>query len=479
MTTSFTGFTRRAALAAAAAALAGCAQWAAPIAPVGDAPNVARAPAPVEAAAHPPIVFVHGNGDTAALWMTTIWRFESNGWPRERLHAIDLPYPLARDLDNVAQAGRTATTEHRQFLAAEVDRVLRRTGAKQVVLMGNSRGGNAIRSYIAMGGAAQVSHAILGGTPNHGVQANAAVRAMNEFNGAGPFLTALNNQGAPGLEITPGPQWMTVRSDNNDKFAQPDGAWLGQPGQPTNVTFAGPELAGAQNVVLPGIDHRETSYGPLAFQAAYRFITGQAAARKQVQAEATVVLDGQVSGVGLGNDPAQGGYATNLPLAGATVEVYATAPATGERQGAARWRKTVGADGRWGPFKADVGSTFEFVISAPGYAVLHVYRSPFPRSSDIVHFRADRLMDADKDAGAVVSLTRPRGYFGVRRDKVVLDDQDPAPGIPRGVAGVAVSKLKLPAGPQRAVAGQFNEERIVGRTWPVADKHLVLLELHY
>jgi len=27
----------------------------------------------------PPIVFVHGNGDTAALWTTTLWRFESNG----------------------------------------------------------------------------------------------------------------------------------------------------------------------------------------------------------------------------------------------------------------------------------------------------------------------------------------------------------------------------------------------------------------
>ena len=30
----------------------------------------------------PPIVFVQGNGDTAALWQTTVWRFESNGWPR-------------------------------------------------------------------------------------------------------------------------------------------------------------------------------------------------------------------------------------------------------------------------------------------------------------------------------------------------------------------------------------------------------------
>ncbi|HEX7438549.1 MAG TPA: twin-arginine translocation pathway signal, partial [Caldimonas sp.] len=30
-----------------------------------------------DAAGRPPIVFVHGNGDTAGLWITTIWRFES------------------------------------------------------------------------------------------------------------------------------------------------------------------------------------------------------------------------------------------------------------------------------------------------------------------------------------------------------------------------------------------------------------------
>ena len=47
--------------------------------------------------ARPPIVFVHGNGDTAALWTPTIWRWQSNGWPRERLHAIDFPLPSARD----------------------------------------------------------------------------------------------------------------------------------------------------------------------------------------------------------------------------------------------------------------------------------------------------------------------------------------------------------------------------------------------
>jgi triacylglycerol lipase len=46
-----------------------------------------------------PIVFVHGNGDTAALWITTMWRFESNGYPHELLHAVDLHYPTARTVD--------------------------------------------------------------------------------------------------------------------------------------------------------------------------------------------------------------------------------------------------------------------------------------------------------------------------------------------------------------------------------------------
>ena len=426
----------------------------------------------------PPIVFVHGNGDTAALWITTLWHFESNGWPRERLHAIHLPYPLARDSDERAQPGRTSTTEHRNFLAAEVDKVLAATGARQVVLFANSRGGNAIRSYCMNGGAPKVSHAILGGTPNQGVRADPNSNPGNEFNGAGPFLTALNNQGGPGLETTPGPKWMTIRSDNNDKFAQPEGTWLGAPGKPTGVTFEGPALKGALNVVLPGVDHRETSFSPQAFAAAFEFITGRQPTTLAFTPEAQVTLDGQVSGLGLNNDPSTGSFVNNLPLVGATVEVYATDAATGERQGAAVWRKVVTADGRWGPFKADGRSTYELVISAPGYAVTHIYRQPFPRASNIVNLRADRLLDADKGAGSVLTFTRPRGYFGLPRDRVVLDGQDPAPGLPKGVAGLSVSKIKLPAAAPRAVVASFNGRSIVGRSWPATDNHLVLLELH-
>ena len=436
----------------------------------------ATGPAPADL---PPIVFVHGNGDTAGLWLTTIWRFESNGWPRARLHAIDLPYPLARDDDTKPQEGRSSTDDHMRFLAAEVDKVRAATGASKVVLVGNSRGGNAIRNYIANGGGAdKVSHAILGGTPNHGVRANPNSGTGNEFNGAGLFLMGLNApKGANGDEVAPGPKWLTIRSDNNDKFAQPDGAWLGARGTPTNVTFEGPALKGAENVVIAGIDHRETSFGVKAFEQAYRFVTGKTPATLGITPEQKVTLDGKVSGFGVANQ--QGSAPSNLPLAGATIEVYATNPATGERLGAARHRKTIGADGAWGPFATDAHTPLEFVIAAPGYATTHIYRSPFARSSTVVNLRAERLLDADKDAKAVVTLTRPRGYFGVPRDRINLDGKSPPAGIPPGVAGVSTAKLKVSDEAMRPVAGEFNGERIVGRAWPVADNQLVLLELHY
>jgi triacylglycerol lipase len=432
---------------------------------------------------HPPIVFVHGNGDTAAIWVATMWRFESNGWPRDRLYAVDMPYPHARDDDTKPQAGRTSTADQTRFLAAEIDKVLKATGARKVVLFGLSRGGHPIRSYIAeSGNAAKVSHAILGGTLNHGVYANPNLNPNNEFNGAGPYLTALNAPKGPnGDEVTPGVRWMTIRSDNNDRYAQPDGAQTGLPGfvGPTGVSFDTPALKGAENVVIAGIDHRETALGPKAFEQAYRFITGTPPARVAIVPETSVVLNGKLSGQGVNNDPGKGSFASNLALAGATVEIYATNPATGERIGPPVHRKFILADGLWGPFNADPKASYEFVISAPGYATTHVYRSPFPRSSAFVNLRAERIADADRDARAIVSLTRPRGYFGVPRDQLVFDGKNPPGGVPAGVPRISAAKLKILDAPGRAVEGEFNGERIVGRAWPSAENHITFLELMY
>jgi len=425
----------------------------------------------------PPIVFVPGNGDTAAIWMTTIWRFESNGWPRGRLHAIDMPYPNARADDSKAEPGRSSTAEHTAYLAAEVEKVLAATGASKVALVGNSRGGYPIRNFVANGGGAGlVSHIVLGGVPNHGVWAHNGFLPGSEFNGVGPFLTGLNApRGAEGNEVVPGIRWMTIRSDNGDKYAQPDGVWIGQRGTPTNVGFDGPALKGAENVVLAGIDHRETSFSAKAFAETYRFIAGKAPATLAIAPEASVVLDGTVSGLGLDNRA--GNFTTNLPLAGATVEVYATNPGTGERLGEAKHRKTIDSDGRWGPFQADGAATYEIVVAAPGYATTHIYRSPFPRSSQVVSLHPERLADADRDAKSLVIFNRMRGYFGVPRDRIVLDGTSPPAGIPAGVPGVSTAKLKIGDNFGRSVAGEFNGERIVGRAWPAAENRVVILDL--
>ena len=423
--------------------------------------------APV-AESRPPIVFVHGNGDSAALWITTIWRFESNGYERNLLHAMDFSYPLARSDDAKPQPLRSSTADAMRELSAKVAEVRKSTGRDKVVLIGNSRGGNAIRNYVKNGGgAAYVSHVVLGGALNHGVFDWEETRG-SEFNGKGPFMTQLNS--GP-LEVVDGIRFMTIRSDDNDKYAQPLGTFLGNPERRTGVGFDAPELKGAENVVIPKIDHRETAFDTPAFTEMFRFITGSPPARQTIASEMRPVLNGVVGGV-------EAGVATNLAVAGARVEIYEVSRETGARRGAPVHAKTTGADGLWGPFTAQLETAYEFVIQAPGHAITHIYRSPFPRSSDIVHLRPADLAKGDELAGSVVSITRPRGYFGHGRDMFTLDGKVP-PGINQGVPGASVGKLLLPPGPLRAVPARFNDEAITVQNWPAKEGHVVFAEFHY
>ena len=98
--------------------------------------------APTSPAAQvPPILFVHGNGDHAALWLTTLWRMESNGVARDRMLAINFTDPLARSDDAVAQPNRSSAEDQRRELGEAIKELKRRTGAARVALVGNSRGG--------------------------------------------------------------------------------------------------------------------------------------------------------------------------------------------------------------------------------------------------------------------------------------------------------------------------------------------------
>src|SRR5712675_828266 len=420
------------------------------------------------AAQVPPILFVHGNGDHAALWITTWWRMESNGVPRDRMFAINFTDPLARTDDTVPQPDRSSTEDQRRELGDAIRELKRRTGASRVALVGNSRGGNSIRSYIKSGGA-DVSHAVLCGVPNHGVY-DWDDGLGNEFNGRGPFLRGLNEGES---EVTPGTSFLTLRSDGLDKYAQADGRFVGKPGTPTGITAEGPALKGATNLVLGAVDHRETAFSPRAFREIYKFIAGREPDRVAIAQEAQVKLGGLVTGT-------PGGVQTNRPVAGAAVEIYRVSPDTGERIGGAIHASQSAEDGRWGPAQVDPSWHLEIVLTAAGSTTTHFYRSPFPRSSDIVHLRAARpLGAADAGAGAVVLISRPRGYFGLPRDVVLLDGKEPT-DVKAGVPTDAVSTLRLSAAEAgRPVTALFNQERIVARAWPASENRIAIAELTY
>jgi hypothetical protein len=310
---------------------------------------------------------------------------------------------------------------------------------------------------------------VLCGVPNHGIYLSDE-NLGNEFNGSGPFLRGLNEGES---EVTPGTAFLTLRSDGIDKYAQADGRFVGKPGTPTGIAADGPALKGATNLVLGAVDHRETAFHPRAFREIFKFIAGREPALIAIAPEAEVRLSGLVTGT-------PDGVQTNRPVLGASVEVYRVSSETGERIGGPIHSSQTSADGRWGPAQVDPSWYLEIVLTSAGSATTHFYRSPFPRSSDIVHLRAARpLGPADAGAGAVLLMSRPRGYFGLPRDVVLFDGKEPV-DVKAGVPTDPVSTLRLPAAEAgRPVTALFNQERIVARAWPASENRISVAELTY
>ena len=107
-----------------------------PVAALGQQPQQQqRRQAPAsEPGMPPPVVFVHGNGDSGALWINNIWRFEANGYKRNQLFAIDFSYPSALSDDSKIQPFRSSTAEALKELAAFVAQVRKETRRRKVAL---------------------------------------------------------------------------------------------------------------------------------------------------------------------------------------------------------------------------------------------------------------------------------------------------------------------------------------------------------
>ena len=411
-----------------------------------------------EAQTNPPIVFVPGNGDDATKWLPVIWLFESNGYPADRLFSIRFTDPSARRENTKAEAFRSSTTDQASELGGFVARVLLQTKASKVVLVGSSRGGMTIRNYLKnAGGAAVVSHAILCGAPNHGVIAMDTM-LDGEFNGKGHFLRQLNE----GSEVVAGVKFLTLRSDKLDKYAQP------------NVGYDSPALKGAENVVLPSLDHREVAFHPLAFAETYRFVSGQTPRTLTPVAQAAPVFSGLITGFA-------GIVPTNRPLAGVHLRVFALKPGAADRDGNAVLEATTGETGEWGPLSLRADRNYEFVLEKDGRKVSY-FKSGLLRSTTLLNFRfwpeaAMQMLGGQALTGPRLLIHRPQGYLSKDRDPLMVDGvavEALIPGVPtRDGVGVAIA-LDKRAGVRVELRGEVvharpaedsNELNIVDLIW--------------
>ncbi len=423
-------------------------------------------PRPLAATETPEIIFVHGNGDDAAKWIPVIWLFESNGYPADKLHAIRMTNPSARGDDTKPQAYRSSTVDQVAELSAFVSRVLLTKGARRVVLVGSSRGGLTIRNYLKnAGGAAVTSHAILCGTPNHGVYA-LPMNLGNEFNGKGPFIEQLNTDS----EVVDGVRFLTLRSDRLDKYAQPDGRAAGMPIERTGVEFDGPALEGAENLVLPGLDHREVAFHPQAFAAMYRFLTGKEPTVLAPIAEATPLISGLVTGFA-------GGAATNLPMAGVRLRIFPLRPGSAAREAEPAYDAVTDETGSWGPLRADPKRHYEFLLEAEGRTV-SIFKSPLLRTTALLNLRfypAPRNLPADRPA---LLVQRPQGYFAKERDPLTINGRE-AEGLAPGVPTADFVPVALPEAPPEGLRVELRGEVIYARPSRLSEGHFATAELFY
>lgn len=284
--------------------------------------------------------------------------------------------------------------------------------------------------------------AVLCGTPNHGVMA-ADTNLDMEFNGKGHFLRQLNE----GSEVVDGVRFLTIHSDKNDKYAQP------------NVGYDAPELKGAENVVLPGLDHREVAFHPLAFAETFRFIAGEKPKHLKSVADATPKLSGLVTSVA-------GMAATNRPMSGVKLTVFVLKPGTAERDGEASYSDLTNDSGAWGPLVVQPNLNYEFRLERDGRVVTY-FMSGLARSTSLLNFRFA--------AGGAEGLTihRPQGYLSKGRDFVMVDGklvEELTEGIPTRdsvtVAAHGGVKVSLRGETVHARAAESdNETNIVELIW--------------
>lgn len=133
---------------------------------------------------------------------------------------------------------------------------------------------------------------------------------------------------------------------------------------------------GAVHAAFDDLDHVGLLTGSEGFAAVYAFFNdGQQPKTTVVTPQEPIAVGGRVLFSG-----------SNVPVAGATVDVFEVVAQTGRRVGEKPYATfTVAADGAWGPFRAKAGQHYEFCVNTPDGGKLHYYREPFVRTDLLVY----------------------------------------------------------------------------------------------
>jgi pimeloyl-ACP methyl ester carboxylesterase len=165
----------------------------------------------------------------------------------------------------------------------------------------------------------------------------------------------------------------------------------------------------------PGQAHVEVATSKETFAAMYEFLVGEAPEVVDIVPQREPV---ELSGRAV-NFPA------NTGREGATLDIWEVDPETGARVADEPHASfEIGADGAFGPFTADHGAHYEWVMSQPGADVQHhLYLQPYPRSSNLV-----RLLSSPPDGPTRANTNVGDGHSAIiamrMREWYANDDGD-------------------------------------------------------
>jgi len=270
-----------------------------------------------------PIIMVHGFFGSANQYQTQAMRFAQNGYPSEMLVAVEydtLPF-LLQDGD-----GMQAVLDE---VFAEIDGLVadfQTQGHDQVNLMGHSLGTSVSRQYLES-------------SPE---RAASVARYVNIDGSGGETAPA----GVPTLAI-----W-----DFRDR---------------------GP-MDGAENITFDNQGHVEVATSREAFIEMFRFLRdGDEPPMPEIIAwpDGTPV---ELSGRAIE-------FPVNTAITDGTVEVYEIDGATGQRANPEPvFSQVPDENGRWGPFTAEAGAHYEFVIARDDVVDQHSFTEPPVRDNHMV-----------------------------------------------------------------------------------------------